>query len=223
MAARELRLGTEAHVEAMHGSLGTLASSLNSYGQQVEASVKKASETLEQTADALQTLGREAVERFSQQASSLSTSTTSILKELQQGADAHVRVTRESLDLLSSSLASYTQALDTSVKDVGETLDRGARQAVMQIGDGVAQAFRENQTGLVELAQRDDVSAIGGTFAQLSQEAARLNDQVSKLASAQESPTAEVERFTRLLAERSSAGEAPARSWGLRPWRRGRD
>lgn len=221
--ARELRLGTEAHVEAMRGSLGALASSLNRYGQQVEASVKKASETLEQTGDALQTLAKEAVQRFGQQASSLSTSTTSVLKELQQGADAHVRVTRESLDLLSSSLASYTQALDTSVKDIGETLDRGVRQAVMQIGDGVAQAFRANQTGLVELAQRDDVSAIGGTFAQLSKEAARLNDQVSKLASVQESLTAEVEQFTRLLAERFSAGEAPARSWGLRPWRRGRD
>lgn len=219
--ARELRLGTEAHVETLRDSLGALASILNTYGELVEASAKRASETLEKTADALQTLGREAVERFDQQTSSLSTSTVSALKELQQGADAHVRVTRESLDQLSSSLASYAQTLDASVKDVGETLDQGARQAVTRIGDGVAQAFRANHTALVEVAQRDDVDAIGRTFAKLSQEAAKLNDRVSKLAVAQESLTAEVERFTRLLAERSSVEEAPARSWVLRPWRRG--
>ena len=219
--ARELRLGTEAHVETLRDSLGALASILNTYGELVEASAKRASETLEKTADALQTLGREAVERFDQQTSSLSTSTVSALKELQQGADAHVRVTRESLDQLSSSLASYAQTLDASVKDVGETLDQGARQAVTRIGDGVAQAFRANHTALVEVAQRDDVDAIGRTFAKLSQEAAKLNDRVSKLAVAQESLTAEVERFTRLLAGRSSVEEAPARSWVLRPWRRG--
>ena len=219
--ARELRLGTEAHVETLRDSLSALASILSTYGELVEASAKRASETLEKTADALQTLGREAVERFGQQTSSLSTSTMSALKELQQGADAHVRVTRESLDQLSSSLASYAQTLDASVKDVGETLDQGARQAVTRIGDGVAQAFRANYAALVEVAQRDDVDAIGRTFAKLSQEAARLNDRVSKLAVAQESLTAEVERFTRLLAERSSVEEAPARSWVLRPWRRG--
>ena len=219
--ARELRLGTEAHVETLRDSLGALASILNTYGELVEASAKRASETLEKTADALQTLGKEAVERFGQQTSSLSTSTMSALEELQQGADAHVRVTRESLDQLSSSLASYAQALDASVKDVGETLDQGARQAVTRIGDGVAQAFRANHAALVEMAQRDDVDVIGRTFAKLSQEAAKLNDRVAKLAVAQESLTAEVERFTRLLAERSSAEEAPARSWVLRPWRRG--
>ena len=219
--ARELRLGTEAHVETLRDSLGALASILNTYGELVEASAKRSGETLEKTADALQTLGREAVERFGQQTSSLSTSTMSALKELQQGADAHVRVTRESLDQLSSSLASYAQALDASVKDVGETLDQGARQAVTRIGDGVAQAFRANHAALVEVAQRDDVDAIGRTFAKLSQEAAKLNDRVSKLAIAQESLTAEVERFTRLLAGRSSVEEAPARSWVLRPWRRG--
>ena len=219
--ARELRLGTEAHVETLRDSLSALASILSTYGELVEASAKRASETLEKTADALQTIGREAVERFGQQTSSLSTSTMSALKELQQGADAHVRVTRESLDQLSSSLASYAQTLDASVKDVGETLDQGARQAVTRIGDGVAQAFRANHAALVEVAQRDDVDAIGRTFAKLSQEAAKLNDRVSKLAVAQESLTAEVERFTRLLAERSSVEEAPARSWVLRPWRRG--
>ena len=219
--ARELRLGTEAHVETLRDSLGALASILNTYGELVEASAKRASETLEKTADALQTLGKEAVERFGQQTSSLSTSTMSALEELQQGADAHVRVTRESLDQLSSSLASYAQALDASVKDVGETLDQGARQAVTRIGDGVAQAFRANHAALVEMAQRDDVDVIGRTFAKLSQEAAKLNDRVAKLAVAQESLTAEVERFTRLLAERSNVEEAPARSWVLRPWRRG--
>ena len=217
---QELRLGAEAHVQATRNSLDALASSLNNHGQEVEASVKRAGEALEQTANALQELGEQTVERFDQQTSSLSTSATHALQELQRGADAHVRSTRESLDRLSSSLAGYAKELDASVKGIGQTLDQGARRAVSQIAGSVAQALQTNEAALVKLAQRDDVAAIGRAFAQFGQEASRLNDEISKLVSAQRSLTAEVERFTHHLAERPSAGPPPARSWALWPWRK---
>lgn len=217
---QELRLGAEAHVEATRSSLDTLASSLNNHGQEVEAAVKRAGEALEQTADTLQMLGDRAVERFGQQTSSLSNSATSVLQELQRDADARVRTTRESLDRLSSSLSGYAKELDASVKGVSETLGQGTRQAMAQIADGVSRALQANEAALVKLAQRDDVAAIGRTFAQFSQETSRLSDQVAKLVSAQASLTAEVERFAHRIAEQPSAGVSPARTWAFWPWRK---
>lgn len=217
---QELRLGAEAHVEATRSSLDALASSLSNHGREVEASVKRAGEALEQTANALQTLGDQTVERFSREASSLATSTTSVLQGLQQDADAHMGATRESLDRLASSLVSYAKELDASVTGVGERIDQGTRQAVAQIAGGVAQALQANETALLKLAQRDDVTAAGRTFAQFGQETSRLTDQVTKLVNAQKSLTAEVERFTQRLGELPSGGASSPRTWAFWPWRK---